>query len=118
MVKKFKININTPKSNESVIRMDSKRDDNSLINELKKERNKKDLLKESIVDDILEQCLNNIKMINTANKTKCLYNVPLFLNKYPIYDINIISYEVNKKLKKKGFKTLYIKPNNIYISWG
>ena len=49
--------------------------------------------------------------------TNYIYQVPLLLVGFPVYDINIISVAVYKKLKTKGFETLLMEKNRIYISW-
>mgnify|MGYP001575931781 CR=1 FL=1 len=89
----------------------------NFINELSKDRNIINKYNDNIIEIIIEKCTKNIKLLNNIGNTECIYDVPTFLLGYPLYDIEIISYNINKKLKKLGLYTIYIKPNKIYISW-
>lgn len=89
----------------------------NFINELQKDRNFIISQNNDILTHITENCIKHIKIINSSGNTSCVYEVPLFLYGYPLYDVRIISKAVNNKIKKMGLKSLYHDPNKIYISW-
>ena len=89
---------------------------NNLINELKKTRQSNDISKH-ITYKLVENCLNTIKLINKNGVTSYIYEIPPFLVGFPCYDMILSTDLVNTSLKKKGFKTIYIKPNKIFIKW-
>lgn len=91
---------------------------NSFIEELKNDRDFIKTQNNNITQFLLENCMENIKILNASGGTTYLYVVPPFLIGYPVYDIEIISKLVNKKLKKLKLTTLFIKPNKIQILWG
>jgi hypothetical protein len=89
----------------------------SIIKELKKKRNFIDEQNSQIINKLTEDCIKTIKAVNGNGMTKYLYIIPFMIPGFPIYDINRISPYVNNKLKKKGFKTFFTKPNKILVSW-
>ena len=88
-----------------------------IIKELKKEREFFSVNNQHIIDHIYDLCIKHIKFLNSMGNTNYIYQVPLLLVGFPVYDINIISVAVYKKLKTKGFETLLMEKNRIYISW-
>lgn len=89
----------------------------TIIDELKKDRETISNYQDDIVSIILDKCIQAIKVINSSSRTEFIYDVPMMITGYPLYDLSSISCIVNNKLKKKGFKTIYIQPNKIYINW-
>jgi hypothetical protein len=87
-----------------------------FLQELKKKRDSSDQTK-NIIKFMVENCIKNIRLVNSNNVTQYLYEVPSFLLGYPLYDIQDIATNVNSQLKKKGLKTIYTSPNKIYVTW-
>lgn len=88
-----------------------------LIKELKKDREFFSVNNQNIIDRIFELCIKHIKFLNSMGNTNYVYQVPMFLLGFPVYDINTVSLAVHKKLKKKGFETFMMDGSKIYISW-
>lgn len=89
----------------------------SFLDELKDNRGYVECQNNNIIKKILEICKNTIKQANNLRVTNSIIDVPLFIIGEPLYDIILVSVGVNNELKKLGLKTMYIKPNKIYIKW-
>lgn len=89
----------------------------SFINELQDNRKYVDTQNNSIIIKIVDICKNIIKQANSLRLTTSIFEVPSFIIGEPLYDIIIISTGVNNELKKLGLKTIFLKPNKIYIKW-
>lgn len=87
-----------------------------LLDDLKKSR-KKSNTSDLIVKQIIDNCVSTIKNINLHGRTRYNFVVPRILDGFPLYDVKDIAILVNKKLKKLGFKTVYVSPDEIVISW-
>jgi hypothetical protein len=70
---------------------------------------------------MLERCINRIKSVNDKAKTEtecfCYYEIPPWTYGVPLYDLPGCIEYIIAELHKKGCKTQYIYPNNIYIDW-
>lgn len=89
---------------------------NDLIKELREQRKPKSSNVDSLIEKIYTECLNNIKFKNKHGITSMIYEVPRIYIGFPLYDIDSVSYKLNKLLKSKGFITTLNK-NRICISW-
>ena len=91
----------------------------SFLDELEKDRESSKFTKiySEITNNIVDSCVSNIKSLNKLGKTEYTFEIPYILVGYPLYDISEVSLSVNKYLKKKGLKTIFIEPNKIYITW-
>lgn len=89
----------------------------SIIDELRNERNKEDPILDKLVDNLYKKCLNIIKMKNSNNITKMIYEIPSIYVGFPVYPIETVGVKLNNFLKSKGFKTIYKSPDKIYINW-
>jgi hypothetical protein len=88
-----------------------------VIDDLTKDReNKYDFL-DSLVMKLYEKCLNEVKFENKGGIRNMTYTTPVLLPGYPVYNQEEATLLLNKMLKKKGFKTIFCKPNSINISW-
>jgi len=72
-------------SNQSVINM------SDLIKELKKDREFFSVNNQNIIDTIYDLCIKHIKFLNSMGNTNYVYQVPMFLLGFPVYDINTVS---------------------------
>jgi hypothetical protein len=88
-----------------------------IIDELTKEREKKDYILDRLIIDLYKKCIKEIKFENKAGLTSMSFEVPMFLMGYPLYDQEEVTLLLNKMLKKKGFKTIFYEPCRIQISW-
>ena len=59
--------------------------------------------------------LNKILLVSKTSAKNACFNIPLFLIGETSYNIDDCSTFLKKKLKKRGFKSLLIKPNFLYI---
>ena len=89
----------------------------TFLNELSTNKTYIDNQHRDIIKKLLNTCKDFIKNANNNNLKNYIYEVPQFIFGYPIYDIILVSAGVNVELKKLGLKTLYVKPNKIYICW-
>src|SRR4029078_5638731 len=88
-----------------------------FLKQLKKDRSYLDDQKKEIVKKIITVTLASIKNINLTGATELIYEVPLFLVGFPLYDVITISGLVSIDLKKMGFRTTFLHPNKIHILW-
>ena len=70
-----------------------------------------------VVDIITENVIKTVKLVNSNGIRYHLYEVPFFLVGHPLYEITKVSINVNKNIKKLGLKSVYLKPNKLYVSW-
>ncbi len=89
----------------------------NIIDILKKERIKDDKNIDTLLDKIYEELLKGIKFKNKHGITNTIYEIPPIFPGFPLFDKEIVTYKLNKMLKKKGFKTT-MNNTKIYISWG
>ena len=88
------------------------------INELNREIEKKDKLKEDIYELILEKCHVRIKTSAASNNLGyCFYTIPRYIYGVPIYDYYACLKYVVSALSKNGFDLKYTHPNLLFISW-
>ncbi len=87
-----------------------------IIEQLKKERIKKNTTLDSLIDRLYEELLKMIKFKNKNHITHMVYNVPHIFVGFPLYDIEEVTYKLSNFLKKQGFKTT-VNRRDIYISW-
>lgn len=88
----------------------------NFIHSLKEKRSRGNNESE-VVEIALKGCLGMIEAVNEINKTSIMYSCPSIIGHHIGYDITNITLELNKELRIRGFKTKYIKPNHIHISW-
>ena len=87
------------------------------INDLKKNNQKKKNNMIKCYNKIKIMCLTKIKIVSKTDKTNIWFSVPNFLLGHTSYNLDdCINFIINK-LKKRGFKTLLLKPNILYIYW-
>lgn len=87
-----------------------------IIEQLKRERVKKDTTIEDLVKKLYEGLLRTIRFKNKNNITHMIYNVPPIIMGFPLYDIEKVTYKLSIFLKKKGFKTT-VNGRDIHLSW-
>jgi Family of unknown function (DUF5759) len=87
-----------------------------IIAELKKERTKDDNLLKSLIEKIYTDLLKVIKFKNKNNITSMVYEVPVVIPGYPLYNREDVTFKLSNVLKKKGFKTT-ISNKKIIVSW-
>lgn len=85
------------------------------LNSKREQRNKN---KTFFYHKILNLCFNRINHYSDKMKIQCFFMVPKFVLGIPIYNIEECSKYITLYLQKKGLKSMYIKPNIIYIYWG
>lgn len=88
-----------------------------IIDELTKEREKKDDILDRLVIALYKICLKEVKFENKAGVTNMTFEVPMLLMGYPVYNQEEVTLLLNKMLKKKGFKTIFYEPCRININW-
>lgn len=89
----------------------------SIIKQLKLERERDDTDIDKLVKKIYDECLKMIRFKNRNGITDMVYETPYIFAGFPLYDVELVSVKLNKYLKKQGFKTTYSRPNKIYITW-
>ena len=82
----------------------------------KREQRKKN--KAIFYHKVLNLCYNKITYYSDKMQVQCFFTVPKFILGIPIYNLEECSKYISLYLQKKGFKSLYIKPNIVYIYWG
>ncbi len=88
-----------------------------LLKELKKERDFLNSNNQDIVNHVYNLCIKHIKFLNSLGNTNYIYEVPVILVGFPLYDLKTVSLSVFKKLKKAGFEVFIPSLGKIYISW-
>ena len=90
-----------------------------LRSELMQNENQKKEIENKLYEEILLQCINQIKLVSKNNKSlNTTYTIPLFINYIPINNVKKCFKYINKKLIKEDIESLFIIPRSIYISWG
>jgi hypothetical protein len=88
------------------------------INDLNRQIDKKDKLKEEVYELILEKCHSRIKMSAAANNLGyCFYIIPKYIYGVPLYDFYACLTYLVVSLDKNGFDLKYTHPNLLFISW-
>ena len=88
------------------------------INDLNKQIDKKDKLKEDVYELILEKCHSRIKMSAASNNLGyCFYIIPKYIYGVPLYDFYACLKYLVVSLDKNGFDLKYTHPNLLFISW-
>lgn len=96
--------------------MPKKKDD--IIDFLAKSRNSKyNNIEKELLNKLYIQCINTIKIFNDANKTECIFEIPIFIPNAPLYNIDEVALKLLGVLKKKGFVCNSISHNKLYIKW-
>lgn len=83
-------------------------------------KNKKDKIKTSTFDVIIEKCHAKIKAIAAQGGMNIFYEIPYIMIGYPLYNINECIEYVVEALRNNGLLVQilpYPNNNNIYISW-
>jgi uncharacterized protein YijF (DUF1287 family) len=83
-------------------------------------KNKKDKIKITTFNVIIEKCHTKIKTIAQQGGMNVFYEIPYVLLGYPLYDINeCIDYVIESLRKNTLLVQILPHPNNntIYISW-
>lgn len=88
-----------------------------IIEELKEERKPDKTSEKKLLDRLYQDCLKLIRFKNKYETTEMIYDVPVIIPGFPIYDHSNISYKLSRKLKEQGFKTIFKHPDRIYIKW-
>ena len=90
---------------------------NDWIYTLNNTRDKKIINRYKIFKKVLEKCYYKIKNVSSQGASFLFYVVPEYLFGLPRYNkINCANFII-RKLNKNGFKTKFINPNLIFISW-
>ena len=76
----------------------------------RKQNNKK------IYNNILNRCIQKIKIAARNETTECVYQIPTMIMGLPLYDLTKCTEFVIEKLTKKGFQIMALQ-NSIFISW-
>jgi hypothetical protein len=91
---------------------------NFNINDLKKIQNDKNENRKKVFIIVLEQCIKRIKYINkNSNATDFWYIVPKIIVGQPLFNIEKCCEFLLEELNILGFKTTFISPDRINISW-
>jgi hypothetical protein len=87
------------------------------VDELTYERKKKQLELHCIYKQIMEQCINEIKVKNELDQTDMMFIVPNNVFMYPKYNsIDCLKY-IERKLRKQYLDTYITSHNQMFISW-
>lgn len=89
----------------------------NLLQELKKSRGYPEFQNKSVIEKLLNECICTIKNLNKVGVTEHVFEVPPFIIGYPVYDLECITKGVVSGIKKSGLKTMFVKPNKIFIVW-
>ena len=81
---------------------------------IQEEKEKKKIL---IYKDVLNKCCDKILRLSKSGRTDFYYQIPVISYGLPLFDVEACMCYLIYKFKKKGFKTKYIYPSGIYISW-
>ena len=89
------------------------------IDDLYETKQKKDLMRVSIYNNLLEKIHNKIKIASRQkyNNELCSFVMPEVLIGYPNYNFQECLIYIIDCLKDDGFLTNYIHPNLLFISW-
>ena len=89
------------------------------IDDLYETKQKKDLMRVSIYNNLLEKIHNKIKIASRQkyNNEFCSFVMPEVLIGYPNYNFQECLLYIIDCLKDDGFLTNYIHPNLLFISW-
>jgi hypothetical protein len=88
------------------------------INELKKIQNDKHENRKKVFVIVLQQCIKRVKYISkNSNSTEFWFTIPKLIIGQPLFNIEKCSEFLLEELNTLGFKTNYIQPDNIHISW-
>lgn len=90
--------------------------ENDIIQQLRKERVKKDLVIEDLIRKLYDELMKSIRFKNKNNITQMTYTVPHIFLGFPLYDPGDVTFKLSVFLKKRGFKTT-INNTELYISW-
>lgn len=88
------------------------------INQLHKEIQKRETLKNNTYKMILEKV--HFRIILTNKKSEgcyCFYAIPTFIFGVPLYNMSKCIIFVMEDLIARGFKVIYTHPNLLFISW-
>lgn len=89
----------------------------SIINQLRKQRKPDDKNIDSLVEKIYSDCLKSIVFKNKHGVTNMVYEIQKIYPGFPLHDIERVSVKLNSLFKLKGFTSMYVPKNKIYISW-
>lgn len=89
------------------------------LEELYENKKKTDLIRLSMYNKLLQKIHKKIKITSRQriNNQVCFFIMPEILIGFPKYDIAEAVYYIMNQLDNNGFKTKYIHPNLIIISW-
>jgi hypothetical protein len=92
----------------------------SLINidDLHKEQDGKQKIKEDVYEEVLKKCHRRILATSKLDNVKyCFFTVPSYIYGIPLYDFKQCILYLVTALNKNGFEIKYTHPNLLYISW-
>ena len=88
------------------------------INDLHKDRDKRNTIKNDIYLKVLARCHSKIKSISKlSDLCCCFYMVPAYIYGLPSYNQIECVYYIVKELMDDGFKVQYVEPNILFITW-
>lgn len=89
------------------------------LEELYENKKKTDLIRLGMYNKLLEKIHKKIKLTSRqrTNNQVCFFVMPEILIGFPKYDIAEAVYYIMNQLDNNGFRTKYIHPNLIIISW-
>lgn len=94
--------------------MDNKNIDLKKLREIAKKKND---IKYTAFNKIVEMCHMRINYLGTYGNTYCWYMVPAFLLGFVNYDLKECSQYVAAKLESEGLHVEYYEPNILFIKW-
>lgn len=90
------------------------------LNELYRMRKKKEANKIVCYDKVLERCHNRIRNAAQYGGLNTFYEIPAMIIGLPLYNIQLCTEHVIKKLRESGFLVQLLPPPSmyvIYVSW-
>jgi hypothetical protein len=89
------------------------------ISSLHEEKNVKQTVKHNIYSIVLQKCVEKILYTNRhTDKTFVIFEVPMFLIGYPLYDKHSCIVYLMNQLSNNGYIVEFIEPCYIHIDWG
>lgn len=83
---------------------------------VKKER-QKEQIKNGLYQQIVNICCKYIKLNNDLGMSQCIYQMPIIVSGYPLYDVQSALPIIMLVLRRNGYIVKYIPKINIHIDW-
>ena len=87
------------------------------VNQIQKNKHERNRYKYTTYKKILEKCYLKIKTCSDNNQDYCIYTIPDFIIGEPLFRKNFCANFILEHLKQNGFKSSFILPTYVFISW-